>query len=38
MAEIAEGQWAGVSVREAIGNLQAAISAVTVVTVLSVVS
>ncbi|MBM7053528.1 GOLPH3/VPS74 family protein [Streptomyces durocortorensis] len=37
MAEIAEGHWAGVSVREAIRNLQAAITAVTVVTVLSVV-
>ncbi|MGW3329431.1 GOLPH3/VPS74 family protein [Streptomyces rubiginosohelvolus] len=38
MAEIAEGHWAGVSVREAIRNLQAAISAVTVVTVLTAVS
>ncbi|MGW4837801.1 GOLPH3/VPS74 family protein [Streptomyces globisporus] len=38
MAEIAEGHWAGVSVREAIRNLQAAISAVTMVTVLTVVS
>ncbi|MFI7324064.1 GPP34 family phosphoprotein [Streptomyces rubiginosohelvolus] len=37
MAEIAEGHWAGVSVREAIRNLQAAITTVTVVTVLSVV-
>ncbi|MFH9762574.1 GPP34 family phosphoprotein [Streptomyces anulatus] len=37
MAHIAEGHWAGVSVREAIRNLQAAISTVTVVTVLSVV-
>ncbi|MFD4590871.1 GOLPH3/VPS74 family protein [Streptomyces rubiginosohelvolus] len=37
MAEIAEGHWAGVSVREAIRNLHAAITAVTVVTVLSVV-
>ncbi|MEV1043704.1 GPP34 family phosphoprotein [Streptomyces sp. NPDC049916] len=36
MAEIADGHWAGVSVREAIRNVQAAISAVTVVTVLSV--
>ncbi|MEU5033694.1 MULTISPECIES: GOLPH3/VPS74 family protein [Streptomyces] len=38
MAEIAEGHWVGVSVREAIRNLQAAISAVTVVTVLTAVS
>ncbi len=38
MAEIAEGHWAGVRVREAIRNLQAAISAVTVVTVLTAVS
>ncbi|MFF2225525.1 GPP34 family phosphoprotein [Streptomyces globisporus] len=38
MAEIAEGHWAGVSVREAIRNLQAAITAVTMVTVLTVVS
>ncbi|MFE8913804.1 GPP34 family phosphoprotein [Streptomyces globisporus] len=38
MAEIAEGHWAGVSVGEAIRNLQAAISAVTVVTVLTAVS
>lgn len=37
MARIADGHWAGVSVREAIRNLQAAISTVTVVTVLSVV-
>ncbi|WP_097873711.1 GPP34 family phosphoprotein [Streptomyces sp. ms184] len=37
MAEIAEGHWAGVSVREAIRNLRAAITTVTVVTVLSVV-
>ncbi|OCC08768.1 GPP34 family phosphoprotein [Streptomyces sp. PTY087I2] len=38
MAEIAEGHWAGVSVREAIRDLQAAIAAVSVVTVLTVVS
>ncbi|MFJ8250245.1 GPP34 family phosphoprotein [Streptomyces sp. NPDC094466] len=38
MAHIAEGHWAGVSVREAIHNLQAAISAVTMVTVLTVVT
>ncbi len=38
MAEIAEGHWVGVSVGEAIRDLQAAISAVTVVTVLTVVS
>ncbi|GGS50084.1 MULTISPECIES: GPP34 family phosphoprotein [Streptomyces] len=37
MAEIAEGHWVGVSVGEAIRDLQAAISAVTVVTVLSAV-
>ncbi len=37
MVEIAEGHWAGVSVGEAIRDLQAAISAVTVVTVLSAV-
>lgn len=37
MAEIAEGHWVGVSVGEAIRNLQAAISTVTVVTVLSAV-
>ncbi|RST21793.1 ATP-binding cassette domain-containing protein [Streptomyces sp. WAC04770] len=37
MTEIADGHWAGVSVREAIRNLQAAITTVTVVTVLSVV-
>ncbi|MFI1934898.1 GPP34 family phosphoprotein [Streptomyces sp. NPDC020330] len=38
MAQITEGHWAGVSVGEAIRDLRAAISAVTVVTVLSVVS
>ncbi len=38
MAEIAEGHWVGVSVGEAIRDLQAAISTVTVVTVLSAVS
>ncbi|MFJ6807943.1 GPP34 family phosphoprotein [Streptomyces anulatus] len=38
MAQIAEGHWAGVSVGEAIRNLQAAISVVTMVTVLTVVT
>ncbi|MFD6653721.1 GPP34 family phosphoprotein [Streptomyces parvus] len=37
MAEIAEGHWVGVSVGEAIRDLQAAISTVTLVTVLSAV-
>ncbi|MET9802624.1 GPP34 family phosphoprotein [Streptomyces sp. NPDC006368] len=33
MAEIAQGQWAGAEVREAIRNMQAAVAAATVVTV-----
>ncbi|MEU0978361.1 GPP34 family phosphoprotein [Streptomyces griseus] len=38
MARIAEGHWAGVSVGEAIRDVRAAISAVTLVTVLTVVT
>jgi len=38
MAEIAEGQWAGDSVREAIRAMRAAIAAVTAVTVVTAVS